>query len=207
MARGFDLLAPVYDQLAWLVFGKSIERSQCHFFGTVRDVESALVVGGGTGRFFNAYVQQHPESLLVYVEKSPAMLAKARLRKTAGMNIRFVESDFRHYGEAGSYELVLLPFFLDMFTNESVKDMVRILGRVSSQHTQVIVTDFVHQEKRGWKSLLIKGMYFFFRLTCDIEAHRLPNWQQIFEKSGWNIKETATYAKGTIGTHLLVRGN
>lgn len=207
MARGFNLLAPVYDQLARLVFGKNIDQSQCHFFGTVRDVKSALVVGGGTGRFFNAYFQQHPESLLVFVEKSPAMLAKARLRRATGMNILFVESDFRRYGEGGSYDLVLLPFFLDMFTNESVSDIVELLGRLSSRHTQVIVTDFVHQEKRGWKSLVIKGMYLFFRLTCDIEAHRLPNWQQIFEANGWNINETATYAKGTIGTHLLVRGN
>lgn len=123
------------------------------------------------------------------------------------MNIHFVESDFRSYEQADPYDLVLLPFFLDMFTDESVDDMVRMLGRVGTWQTQVIVTDFVHQRKRDWKSLVIKGMYLFFRLTCDIEAHRLPNWQQIFEANGWNIKETATYANGIIGTHLLVRGN
>ncbi|WOK05935.1 class I SAM-dependent methyltransferase [Imperialibacter roseus] len=205
MANGFNLLAPVYDPLARLVFGKCIDRSQCDFFGRAVSVKSTLVAGGGTGRFFEEYFKQHPDSQLAFIEKSAGMIAKARSRTMPGMNIGFVRSDFLTYSETDPYDLVLLPFFLDMFSDESVEGIVKSVSQVSKPNTLLIVTDFVKQEKRGWKSLLIRGMYLFFRLTCDIEAHRLPNWQEAFARAGWNIKESATYCRGMIGTHLLAR--
>ncbi|WP_339789978.1 class I SAM-dependent methyltransferase [uncultured Imperialibacter sp.] len=205
MANGFNLLAPVYDPLARLVFGKCIDRSQCHFFGGARNVKSTLVAGGGTGRFFEEYFRQHPDSQLVFIEKSPGMIAKAQSRTTPLMNTRFVRADFLTHSEADPYDLVLLPFFLDIFSHESVERIVKSVSQVSKPNTLLIVTDFVEQEKRGWKSLLIGGMYLFFRLTCDIEAHRLPNWREAFARAGWNIKESATYCRGMIGTHLLER--
>jgi tRNA (cmo5U34)-methyltransferase len=205
MANGFNLLAPVYDLLARLVFGKCIDKSQCHFFGTAVNVKSTLVAGGGTGRFFEEYFKQHPDSQLVFIEKSPTMIAKARFRKIRHMNISFVRSDFLTYSETDSYDLVLLPFFLDMFTDESVERIVKSLTQISKPNTLLIVTDFVEQEKRGLKSLLIRCMYLFFRLTCDIEAYRLPKWQEAFAGAGWNIKQSATYCRGMIGTHLLAR--
>ncbi|MEQ8810581.1 MAG: class I SAM-dependent methyltransferase [Imperialibacter sp.] len=196
----------MYDLLARLVFGKCIDTSQCHFFGTAVSVKSTLVAGGGTGRFFEEYFRQHPDSQLVFIEKSPTMIARARLRGVPDMNINFVESDFLTYSETDSYDLVLLPFFLDMFTDESVERIVKSLTQISRPNTLLIVTDFVEQEKGGLKSLLIRCMYLFFRLTCDIEAHRLPKWQEAFARSGWNIKQSATYCKGMIGTYLLARG-
>ncbi|MEQ9101427.1 MAG: class I SAM-dependent methyltransferase [Imperialibacter sp.] len=205
MANGFNLLAPVYDLLARLVFGKCIDKSQCHFFGTAVNVKSTLVAGGGTGRFFEEYFRQHPDSQLVFIEKSPTMIAKARSRTTPDMDIFFVEADFTTRHETGSYELVLLPFFLDMFSDESVESIVKSLTQISSPNTLLIVTDFVEQAKGGLKSLLIRCMYLFFRLTCDIEAYRLPKWQEAFARSGWNIKQSATYCKGMIGTYLLAR--
>jgi tRNA (cmo5U34)-methyltransferase len=205
MANGFNLLAPVYDLLARLVFGKCIDKSQCHFFGTAESVKSTLVAGGGTGRFFEEYFKQHPDSQLVFIEKSPTMITKARLRRAPDMNINFVESDFLTRCDAATHDLVLLPFFLDLFSNKSVESIVKSLDQVSKPHTLVIVTDFVKQERRGVKSLLIQCMYLFFRLTCDIEAHRLPNWQEAFAGTGWNIKQSATYCKGMIGTYLLAR--
>jgi tRNA (cmo5U34)-methyltransferase len=205
MTNGFNLLAPVYDLLARLVFGKCIDTSQCHFFGTAVSVKSTLAAGGGTGRFFEEYFKQHPDSQLVFIEKSPTMIAKARFRKIRHMNISFVRSDFLTYSETDSYDLVLLPFFLDMFTDESVERIVKSLTQISKPNTLLIVTDFVEQEKRGLKSLLIRCMYLFFRLTCDIEADRLPKWQEAFAGTGWNIKQSATYCKGMIGTYLLAR--
>jgi len=203
MSRGFHLLAPVYDALAGVVFGQNIDRSQAHFFEKVKNIASVLVVGGGTGRFLPEFFRLHPTSKVVFVEKSAAMMSKAQAK--ADKIVRFVETDFLIYQSTEKYDLVLLPFFLDMFTNESVEIIVGKLDALSESNTRVIVTDFVIQSRPGWKSWLLKSMYLFFRLTCDIEAGRLPNWEQAFAKRGWNIKQSAAYCNGMIGTHLLVK--
>ncbi len=203
MANGFSLLAPIYDRLARLVFGASIDKSQTHFFESLVNPSTILVVGGGTGRFLPGYRELHQDSAIDFVEKSTGMIARAKSQHPVMDGITFLEADFLDHQFTTSYDVILLPFFLDMFSNDSIGNILRIIQSVSHENTKIIVTDFLQQRSAGWKALLLHLMYLFFRLTCDIEAHSLPDWKNEFARFGWNIIDEATYCKGMIGTHLL----
>ena len=49
--NGFNSIAPVYDALATLVFGRSIRNAQLCFLGDIGYRGKVLILGGGTGWF------------------------------------------------------------------------------------------------------------------------------------------------------------
>jgi trans-aconitate methyltransferase len=76
--NGFDSIAGIYDVLAKLVFGQSIQRAQTHFLPNARNCTSILVLGGGTGWLLRHIRQVNAAAHIVYVDASSAMLHRAR---------------------------------------------------------------------------------------------------------------------------------
>lgn len=204
MKRGFDLLAPVYDLLARLVFGKSIAAAQLHFLQTAGSPERILVVGGGTGAILDDLRQHHPEAAIDFVELSGGMIRRAKRRRGAA-GVRFLACDFREFEPEANYDLVVLPFFLDMFNDQTVADMAAAIDAMADASAKLIVADFLPQPGRTWKRWLLGLTYAFFRVVCRIEAAQLPDWQTHFKGLGWDIVNEPSYFRGTIGAWLLGR--
>jgi ubiquinone/menaquinone biosynthesis C-methylase UbiE len=76
--NGFDSIAGIYDVLAKLVFGQSIQRAQTHFLPNARNCTSILVLGGGTGWLLRHIRQVNAAAHIVYVDASSAKLAHGK---------------------------------------------------------------------------------------------------------------------------------
>ena len=204
MANGFDKLAPYYDRLSGLVFGDHILKSQTHFLAKFDGGARILVVGGGAGAFLPSLASK-PHVSVDFVDKSAEMIQQAKQRSKEPSNVNFIQGDFFQFKTEKRYDLILIPFFLDMFLQPAIEKTATIAGKLSLPAGKLIVTDFLKQENFwSWKSLTVKLMYLFFRFTCRIEAAKLPDWKAAFAGQ-WQISDEAMFCHGMIGSTLFKR--
>lgn len=204
MAAGFDKLAPHYDRLSGLFFGNQILKSQTHFLEVIEGRTKILVVGGGAGAFLPYLVSKSGVSV-DFVDKSAEMIRQAKKGLKEPANINFIQVDFFQFKPENRYDLILIPFFLDMFLQPAIEKTAAIAGELSLPAGKLIVTDFLKQENFwSWKALTVKLMYLFFRFTCGIEAAELPEWKAAFVEQ-WKITDEAVFCHGMIGSTLFKR--
>lgn len=204
MTSGFDRLAPYYDRLSRLFFGDQILKSQTHFFAMIEGRAKILVVGGGAGAFLPSLASQ-PHLSVDFVDKSAEMIRQAKKRLKDPAKINFIEIDFFQFKTENRYDVILMPFFLDMFLQPAIEKTAAIARELSVPAGKMIVTDFLRQENFwSWKSLTVKLMYLFFRFTCQIEAAKLPDWKAAFVGQ-WKITDEAMFCHSMIGSTLFER--
>lgn len=206
MRSGFNTLAPYYDRLARLIFRRSIQDSQAHFFGHVQNGDAVLVIGGGAGAFLPTLLRERKDLRIDFIEQSEAMIRRAKKAVGNSGNVNFIHVDFFDFVPDRYYNVVLLPFFLDMFLLPEIEKTIRIIDEVSTRNTRLVVTEFNDPENPwGWRGLIMKAMYLFFRFTCGIAAKQMPDWKTIFLKFRWELEEEATYFYGMLGSFLFLR--
>lgn len=176
--NGFDIIAPVYDKLARLFFGRAIAEAQQHFLDHVSKARNVLIVGGGTGDIAKLLLQKFSYINIVYVDTSKVMIEKAKV-KCADFDARivFVNDSAFSLGDATQFDVILTPFFLDMFSEETISGIVQFFKQILANNGKWIVTDF-QTTKRWHHRVLLWIMYRFFRLVCKIEATQLADWDK-----------------------------
>lgn len=204
-ATNFDQIAPVYDALASVVFGRSLERAQAVFLDRIPAGTSVLIVGGGTGWLLERLLATGQLSRIVYLEASARMLARATRRVLNRQRLGTVE--FRLGDETAllpneQFDVVITPFVLDLFTEQTLR--TRLLPRlrmVLKPGGQWLVTDFV--PAIGWgRKTLVRAMIWFFRLTANIETRHLADWQLLMAETGLTLRERSPQVGGLVSTEV-----
>lgn len=184
---GFDWIAPVYDALAFVVFGHRLQQAQAAFLNHIPPDASVLLVGGGTGWLLEQLLLNcHPKRVL-YLEASAQMLARASrrmVRHSVLGSVEFRLGDENSLKPDERFDVVLTPFVLDLFTEETLRSqLIPQLLKAMNPRGLWIVTDFV-QPRRNWQKLLLWLMIRFFRLTAGMKAKTLANWQRQLADAG-----------------------
>lgn len=199
----FDLIAPLYDTLSRVVFGRSLERAQLVFLPEIPLNASILLVGGGTG-FLLAEVLTHCQpSRVLFLEASAKMLTRARRRVQQHPLVGRVE--FRHGTEVSLpsgevFGVVIVPFVLDLFPAATLRsNLLPPLLRATAPGGRWLVTDFIHSPSPRHR-LILKTMYRFFRLVSGVEARQLPDWPRLLAEAGLTSEEQAVAAGGQVQT-------
>ena len=180
--NGFDWLAPIYDPLARVIYGKSIVRAQTCFLDSVSPFSKVLIIGGGTGWLLAELLQDRPECEVWYIESSVNMLSMAKKKNKNSSRVHFILGTEKDIPACG-FDMVITHFFLDLFSPLTLQSVVQRISRSFKPTTLWLVADFVNQGK-WWQRFLLKTMYSFFRRTCQIEAGTLPPWGSILVQSG-----------------------
>jgi tRNA (cmo5U34)-methyltransferase len=206
----FDVVAPVYDRLARLVFGHRLERAQTALLDGLVSRANVLILGGGTGFLLDALLTKlaYAPARIVYLEASARMLDLARQRLLRLGNPADAPTEtvtFRLGNETTlrpdeRFELILLPFVLDMYLHEQLqRNLIPRLLEATQPGGHWLVTDFV--ETRPWAHRLLRWtMFRFFRLLAGIPAQQLPDWPQLLTDAG-----LVTMAQKTDGMVRSVR--
>jgi ubiquinone/menaquinone biosynthesis C-methylase UbiE len=199
---GFDFLAPVYDLMARLVFGRAIIDSQTVCLDRIPHGAEILILGGGTGWLLEKISDQHKSCKILYVDVSKEMVKKARLRKTED-EVHFIQGTVMDIPKEIKFDVIITNFYLDLFSDKS---LVPILERIL-EHTKTssvwLVTDFI--ETTLWHRWMLKLMYLFFRIVCNIECLHLPKWKAALRANGWKEIEMQFRFNGFINTSFWVR--
>lgn len=180
---GFDFLAPVYDPLARLIFGKSIVNSQTWFLNQVPPKAKVLMLGGGTGWLLEKLIKQNPSCTVWYVEVSAKMIKKTSDRLLSD-RVNLIHGTEEDISAAVTFDVVITNFYLDLFSEAKLERVIHQVSNQTDSSSRWLATDFVNG-KVWWQRWMLKIMYIFFRSACDIEAKRLPNWTRCLNNHHW----------------------
>ncbi|GAB3497243.1 hypothetical protein GCM10027341_17320 [Spirosoma knui] len=183
----FDWIAPVYDALAFVVFGRRLQRAQTVYLNDIPSGLSVLIVGGGSGWLLEQLLVRCKPERVVYLELSGQMVARASrrmLRKALPGTVDFRVGDETALRPDERFDLILTPFLLDLFEESTLQtQLIPRLQESLAPSGRWVVTDFV-QPPAWWQKVLLWSMIRFFRLTAGIETRKLANWQNCLQAAG-----------------------
>lgn len=209
----FDRIAPYYDRLAQLVFGRSMPRAQCFFLNRIPPNARVLVVGGGSG-WLLPYLLAQPEIVhITYVETSIKMLALAQQKLSQYDEPTITSVDFIHGNEQSlpdkhCFSAVITNFVLDMYQGEALDRLIQTLAAHLEPHGRWLLTDFRLSEKRKhrlWQRVMTKAMYTFFHLTAGIAQQSLPLYDDHLIKAGFQKTQEQSFFADFIVSQVYQR--
>lgn len=206
--NGFNRIAPYYDRLKRLVFGKALEASQLPFLGCIPGGAHVLIVGGGSGEILAQLLDINPTARIAYLDASTAMLemARARVSPAREHQVTFIHGTETTLQGEPRFDAVIANFLLDLFPEERVKQMIAELQGKLLPGGLWLIADFV-DEGKWWQKALLRGMYGFFRVICGIEASGLPRWEKALVASGLTERMGGSFFGGFIRSSVYVRSD
>ena len=172
----FNAIAPVYDQLCQMVFGKTHRYVQIGLLRYIKPNSKVLIVGGGTGWVLEEISKQLPTSLeITYIEKSIKMLAISQKRDAAQNRVIYINEPLENCNLASqNYDVVFTPFLFDCFTEASLQQAFLQLGACLKPNGLWLYADFkVTQGRAWWQKPILSLMYLFFRVVSRVDARTL----------------------------------
>lgn len=212
-AKGFNRLAPWYDRLVATFLGPALQQATVHFFNQLPHDARLLVIGGGTGNFFEALSEIRPETRVLFVDVSEEMvaLAQKRLRAIPGERrpqATFFKCSWDEIPPGVRADAVLTPFFLDCFSDAA---QPAILGKLDSHLVaggQWLFADFsipgAGAAQRKTK-LLLRLLYWGFNRFCGLRVKQLPDFNRHFEAAGYRVRQEAVFRNGSVIARLYQR--
>ena len=171
MKNNYNKIAWFYDLLKYIVYGKQIDLAEKHFISTIPENAKVLIIGGGSGSIL-PYFKAKTE--ITFIDQSDRMIQKARTRIT-NAKIEFIIGNETSIPSI-QFDYIITNFFLDLFDESQLR---RIIKTLSDLHVEFwINTDFTLQYNPSFiHKALEKVMYLFFKITTNIEASQLLNFE------------------------------
>jgi ubiquinone/menaquinone biosynthesis C-methylase UbiE len=180
MAANYNNSAWFYDRLSRLVYGRALIKAQVYLLQFLPARSNILIVGGGTGWILEEVARIHPSGLqITYVEVAAGMMARSKKRNIGGNKIIFITDAIENVS-IEDFDVVLTPFLFDNLKEETLQKVFGHIHAMLKPDGIWLNADFQLTGK-WWQKVLLKSMFLFFRLICNIEASTLPCIQKEFD--------------------------
>ena len=199
--NGFDRIAFLYDFLATLVFGRAIMNSQKYFLDEISNGSKILILGGGSGDLLAELLRRNPYCEVWYIEASKKMIARSINKTNPKFLVHFIHGTEQEIPTSIKYDAAITNFYLDLFTDRQLEDVANKIQSALKPGACWIATDFI-KGNQWWQKEMLRIMYLFFRITCRIASHQLPDWTGSMEKAGVKEMKSKTFYSGFIKTSL-----
>lgn len=190
----FDRVAPIYDTLAYIVFGSSIRKAQHAFLDSISSGDTVLVLGGGTGKFLPALRNRIVEGHIVFIDTSAEMISRARERVADDGHVTFLHGRLEDLAAEFKADVIITHFFLDLFGEHEIGEVIQKITKHTLPHSKWIVSDFFEGQWL-WQRILLKSMYLFFRISTKLPNRILPDWHSQLIKNGYSEVERQEFYK------------
>lgn len=189
MKGNYDPVAFYYDRLSKLIFGNAIKESQRFLINAIKEKSKILIVGGGTGWIIEEISARYSSGLeITYIESSKNMIALSKMQYHGENKIEYINRSIFDVEINNQYDVVITPFILDNFTDANIDAILDKINKQVVKDGLWLHADFQNTIHNSlWQKLLLKCMYLFFKLTCNIEAFKLSETKLKFEKGGYKI--------------------
>lgn len=184
MKNNYDKIAPYYDRMSRLVFGRAQVNAQLSLLEHIGPGSSILIAGGGTGWILEALAEKHPEGLhITYIEISAAMLDISRKKNYGRNKVEFIHLAIEDFTTQQLYNTIITPFLFDNFSAERAAQTFTLLDHLLRNGGNWLFTDFTYNKTAPlWQRLLLRMMYLFFHAVSHVEASSLPDMETLFIK-------------------------
>ena len=188
--NNYDKIARQYDWLSKVVFYRSLEHAQVSLLKYIPAGSSILIVGGGTGWILERLSHLHQKGLsITYVELSGNMIHLSQKRDIKENTVQFVHLPIEDFTPDRDFDVLITPFLFDNFVPERAQPIFWQLHYMLKKGGLWLFADFFYDKakSRWWQKLLLKIMYSFFRLFCNVEAKSLFNMSICFGQGKYEV--------------------
>jgi hypothetical protein len=119
------------------------------------------------------------------------------LAQARSPGVTFHLADAREFLFEQNYDLAVAHFFFDCFMPEELQSL---LTRIHA--TSWLVSEF---QRTRWSWPILRGLYFFFRLTTGLRATSLPEHRATLSSLGYRIEKQHSALGGLIVSELWRR--
>lgn len=193
MSDAYGFLAPIYQPISRLVFGKNLIYANQAFFEGYGS-KKVLIIGGGDGVAYKDFKENLQGELW---DLSPRMgqLAKRNL-KDSGLSI--------HTGAwtgKGEFDRVFLPFVLDTLTDLEIGELLTQVQNCLTTGGKVVISDFFFPRTiLQW--LVYQLMIFGFRFLAQHSRKDLPNIPEKMKEAGFKLSQEKNWLRGWIKSQV-----
>jgi ubiquinone/menaquinone biosynthesis C-methylase UbiE len=183
MGNNYNSIANIYDVLSRVVFGKSIVNAQIFLLNHIAENSRVLIVGGGTGWILAALSKIHDKGIkITYVEKSAKMIELSKQQNIQRNSIDFINEGIEEFSTGKKFDVVFTAFLFDNFLPEKIELVFLKLNPLLKPGGLWLYADFMNDKinSKWWQKFLLKTMYLFFKITCNIETQQLINMNSYF---------------------------
>ena len=200
--NNFDQVAWIYDTLVKFVFGDRLMVAQHYFLPEIEPGSSVMIAGGGTGEILEALNELDRDLRIVYIEPSKEMIRIAGKRGP----FRNLKIDFKPIRlqelEPQKFDVIITNFFLDIFTEFHVKEIIRNISESVTINGKWIITDFENTSV-WWHRVLIRTMYIFFRWFSNLEGDKLISFDKYLTQYGCTCVSEKIFMRGLIKSRVM----
>ena len=141
---------------------------------------------------------------ITFVDASARMVAQARKKYSGQNEVAFTAQPIETVKLTAKYDVVMTPFFFDNFNDATAREIFEQLDHALANGGTWLYCDFV-DTKPFWQRVVLRVMYLFFNLFCNIETSSLPNMEMCYRNAGYNAVQTKTFLKGFITATVYKR--
>lgn len=193
MPANYNNSAGFYDRLSRMVYGRALINAQVYLLQYVPADAVVLIAGGGTGWLLEELTKIHSSGLqITYVEVAADMMALSRKRNTGGNKVTFINDVVENVNPDTKFDVIITPFLFDNFTEETTGMVFNHLDNILGPGGLWLNADFQLTGK-WWQKFLLRSMFLFFRMLCNIEASELPDVDSQFRLSGYKAVEERAF--------------
>lgn len=195
MKGNYDPVAFYYDNLTKFVFGNAIKESQQFLINVIKEKSKILIIGGGSGWILEAISARYSRGLeITYIEYSKKMIALSKIKNRGENKVEFINQSIFDVELNNQYDVVITPFIFDNFSASSIDAIINKINKQVVKDGLWLHADFQNTAQNAWwQRLLLRCMYLFFKLTCNIEAFKLSETRSKFERAGYKIISSKTF--------------
>jgi ubiquinone/menaquinone biosynthesis C-methylase UbiE len=206
----FDLLAPHYRWMEWLLAGQKLQRCRTAFVQAIPKPRRVLMLGEGNGRCLVELLRAYPEAHFTCVDASRRMLDRARAHVRArGLSddrTEFIHADVSGWrATPGKFDLLVTHFFLDCFRADQLAQMIPRLTAAAAPGAHWLLADF-REPASGvarWRARgILRAMYFFFQRVTRLSASRLTPPDAFLQQNGFVLRERSLSEWGLLHSDL-----
>lgn len=182
MGNNYNAIAGVYDFLSRLIFQKSIVNTQIFLLYHIPPKSKVLIVGGGTGWILESLANIYESGIeITYLEKSEKMISLSKKRKIKNNTIEFINAGAEDFSTEKKFDVILTAFFFDNFLPIKIEIIFSKLDQLLKLNGLWLYADFTNNKNsKWWQKFLLKTMYLFFKITCNIETQKLVDMSPYF---------------------------
>lgn len=195
MTNNYNAVARFYDFLSYLIFKHTMIDAQVFLLKQIPAYSNVLIAGGGTGRIFEELSKLQDKNITItYVDKSVKMIDLSKKRNYKNFTVEFINKAAEDFITNRKFDVVFTAFFFDNFKIGKIEFIFSKFNQVLKPNGLWLYADFVNDEhNKLWQKLLLKTMYIFFKLTCNIETTQLVKMDKFFEPCYTKIAEALFY--------------
>ena len=205
LKHSYDTVAFFYDRFARLIFGRAQVNAQLYLLAAIPAGSRILIVGGGTGWILEEITKIYPSGLsITYIDASEIMVAKARKRNAGSNTVSFIAAPIQDVVLDGGYDVVFTAFLFDNITTGDAWEIgARIYDHIVPGGLW-LDCDFARTNV-SWHKALLKTMYLFFRLMCNIDASSLPDMETCFSPERYTLAQSKTFFRDFISARIYTK--